>query len=66
MGIELEEDALQKEDTARLVQAINNDGAPVVLKTLSGKLQFSLPVGMSFETLNEMYSNGMQKIREKV
>jgi ferredoxin len=66
MGIELEEGALQKEDTARLVRAINHDGAPGILKNMAGKLQFSLPPGMTFETLNAMYSNGMQKIREKV
>lgn len=65
MGIELQDGALAKEDTAQLVRAMNNDGAAVVLKSTNGAIQYSLPKGMTFEQLNEMYSVGMRTIHKK-
>jgi uncharacterized cysteine cluster protein YcgN (CxxCxxCC family) len=43
VGVELEENALQKEDCKRLVRAMNNDGARILLKDLNGKIQYSIP-----------------------
>jgi len=49
VGIELETNSLQKEDCAKLVRAMNNDGASVMLKSIDGKFQYSLPAGKSID-----------------
>ena len=49
VGVELEENALQKEDCARLVRAMNNAGASILLKSLDGKFQHSLPPSITVE-----------------
>lgn len=49
VGLELEEGALQKEDCARLIRAMNNDGASILLKRLDGKFQHSLPSNVTVE-----------------
>ena len=56
VGYELEKDALQKEDTARLIRAMNNDGAIVLLKTLDGKFMHSIPAGTVVD-LQELVSH---------
>lgn len=49
VGIELTEGALQKPDCAKLINAMNNDGASVLLKSLNGRHQYSLPNNKTIE-----------------
>lgn len=53
VGIELVSGALNTEACARLIRAMNNDGARILLKYLDGKLQHSLPKDASVEAFIE-------------
>lgn len=55
VGIELIENSLNKEDCIRLVRAMNNDGSKVMLKYVSGELQYSLPEGIDSEDFLKEY-----------
>lgn len=54
-GLELEEGALQKDDCKTIVRALNNDGASVLLKSIDGKLQYSLPKDVTSEEFFKKY-----------
>lgn len=55
VGYELEDGALEKEDTKRLVRAMNNDKAVVVLKSVKGKKMHSIPTDVAVN-MHELYN----------
>jgi hypothetical protein len=65
LGIELKDNTLQQENSAKLIRAMNNDGASILLKSMDGRYQHSLPEGKSWEERRDV-SGLVGKSLEKV
>lgn len=64
MAVEIEDGAIDKQETFSIIKAIERDGNAVYIKRKDGKQQYNLPQGMSkekFDSLYDKYTKGKKQ-----